>query len=169
MHTLFVGVNPGIRSATVGHYYAGHSNYFWKLIYRSRIWDKPVTTFEDDTLVNAGFGFTDVCKRPTTGISGLRTEEFSDSAGHILSIVKTHRPGLVVFVSKAALRGFRQDFSIRLSYGHQGEFSPTSKVYLVPSTSGASLGDTSFRVKLHWFRNLRREIVKAESRFSRRR
>ena len=35
MKILFVGINPGKRSAEVGHHYAGYSNRFWKLLYDS--------------------------------------------------------------------------------------------------------------------------------------
>ena len=32
---LLVGINPGIRSATIGHHFAGYSNRFWKLLHES--------------------------------------------------------------------------------------------------------------------------------------
>ena len=30
---LFVGINPGVRSAQTGHHFAGYSNRFWKLLF----------------------------------------------------------------------------------------------------------------------------------------
>src|SRR6266704_680533 len=35
LRVLFVGINPGIRSAAVGHHFAGFSNRFWRLLYDS--------------------------------------------------------------------------------------------------------------------------------------
>jgi mismatch-specific thymine-DNA glycosylase len=34
---LFVGINPGLRSAATGHHFAGHSNRFWKLLFESKL------------------------------------------------------------------------------------------------------------------------------------
>ena len=33
VRVLFVGINPGVRSALTGHHFAGFSNRFWKLLY----------------------------------------------------------------------------------------------------------------------------------------
>ncbi len=44
---LFVGINPGLRSAEVGHHYAGHSNRFWKLLYASKCVPIPLTYHDD--------------------------------------------------------------------------------------------------------------------------
>ena len=35
VNVLFVGINPGIRSAEIGHHFAGYSNRFWKLLWES--------------------------------------------------------------------------------------------------------------------------------------
>src|SRR5437867_2612604 len=75
VHTLFVGINPGKRSAKIGHYYGGHSNYFWKLLTASGIWPDVLDTYDDDQLVRNGFGLTDVVKRPTTGVSQLTSSD----------------------------------------------------------------------------------------------
>src|SRR5688572_19187702 len=63
VHTLFVGINPGRRSAEIGHYYGGNGNQFWKLLTLAGIWPTPLTPYDDDKLAKSGFGFTDVVKR----------------------------------------------------------------------------------------------------------
>jgi len=45
VRVLFVGINPGIRSATVGHHFAGPSNRFWKLLYESGLVGEPIGFF----------------------------------------------------------------------------------------------------------------------------
>ena len=35
VRVLFVGINPGVRSAVTGHHFAGFSNRFWKLLFES--------------------------------------------------------------------------------------------------------------------------------------
>src|SRR5258706_2448039 len=45
---LFVGINPGVRSALTGHHFAGFSNRFWKLLHQSRLVPEPITFRDDD-------------------------------------------------------------------------------------------------------------------------
>ena len=47
MRVLFVGINPGVRSALTGHHFAGYSNRFWKLLDESKLVDEPIG-FADD-------------------------------------------------------------------------------------------------------------------------
>ncbi|UCE01358.1 MAG: mismatch-specific DNA-glycosylase, partial [Candidatus Latescibacterota bacterium] len=47
LRLLFVGINPGLRSAATGHHYAGHSNRFWKLLYDSGLVPEPLTAARD--------------------------------------------------------------------------------------------------------------------------
>src|SRR3954465_285379 len=56
LRILFVGINPGMRSAAVGHHFAGPSNRFWKLLYESRLAPEPVGFADDDRLPGWGFG-----------------------------------------------------------------------------------------------------------------
>jgi TDG/mug DNA glycosylase family protein len=44
---LLVGINPGIRSAEIGHHFAGNSNRFWKLLYESKLVPEPIGTEQD--------------------------------------------------------------------------------------------------------------------------
>lgn len=153
-HTLFVGVNPGIRSASIGHYFAGYSNYFWKLLYASGIWPSPMKTEDDDKIVLKGFGLTDVAKRPTPGIAGLRKNDYSASRDRIKTIAAQFKPYTIVFVSKQAVRAFRGDPKYVVKYGLQTWKIEDSQVFVVPSTSGASLADTSYEEKLKVFKEL---------------
>jgi double-stranded uracil-DNA glycosylase len=157
-HTIFVGVNPGVRSARIGHYYAGHSNYFWKLLFNSGLWPRKLTTEDDDSVTTGGFGFTDTCKRPTPGTGALKRIDFAESKNHVTQVVKAYNPKLIVFVSKTAVRAFLGSHTRPVAYGVQLWRIEDSRVFVVPSTSGASLGDTSYHLKLKWFRKLREEV-----------
>ncbi len=73
---LFVGINPGIRSAAIGHHFAGYSNRFWKLLYDSRLVPERIGTEDDYRLPEWGFGITNLISRPTPGIDALRPDEY---------------------------------------------------------------------------------------------
>ena len=71
MRVLFVGINPGVRSAPTGHHFAGYSNRFWKLLHESRLVPEPLTFEEDGRLPEFGFGITNLVARPSPGIDDL--------------------------------------------------------------------------------------------------
>src|SRR4051794_36792622 len=68
LRVLFVGINPGVRSAQTGHHFAGFSNRFWKLLHESGLVPQPVTFEDDDRLTEWGYGITNLIARPTPGI-----------------------------------------------------------------------------------------------------
>src|SRR3954464_147761 len=76
VRVLFVGINPGVRSAQTGHHFAGYSNRFWKLLYDSRLVPIPVTYEDDDRLPEWGIGITNLVARPTPGIGDLMPNEY---------------------------------------------------------------------------------------------
>ena len=44
---VFVGINPGIASATRGHHYAGPGNHFWPLLYEAGFVPERLTVAMD--------------------------------------------------------------------------------------------------------------------------
>ena len=76
MRVLFVGINPGVRSALTGHHFAGFSNRFWKLLFKSKLVPEPITFADDDRLPEWGYGITNIVARPTPGIDTLDAEEY---------------------------------------------------------------------------------------------
>ncbi len=53
VRVLFVGINTGLRSAAIGHHFAGYSNRFWKLLCDSGLVPPPLTC-EDDVRLPSG-------------------------------------------------------------------------------------------------------------------
>jgi TDG/mug DNA glycosylase family protein len=54
LRLVFVGFNPSMRSAAVGHYYAGLGNLFWPLLYASGLLPEPLMYAEDYRAQPAG-------------------------------------------------------------------------------------------------------------------
>ena len=158
VHTLFVGINPAERSAQVGHYYAHPSNYFWKLFHASGLWPRRIEASEDDLIMARGFGLTDVAKRPTPGVAHLTKSDFFQSKQRINRIVRKHKPTTVVFVGLMAVRAYLGDNSLKAEYGLQKWKIIEAEVFLLPSTSGASVGHTSYAKKLLYFKQLAAHI-----------
>src|ERR1044071_3564819 len=76
VRVLFVGINPGVRSALTGHHFAGYSNRFWKLLFESGLVPDRITHADDGRLPDWGFGITNLVPRATPGIDTLRLEEY---------------------------------------------------------------------------------------------
>ena len=67
MRVLFVGINPGVRSAITGHHFAGFSNRFWKLLYESGLVPESITAEDDGRLTEWGYGITNIVSRTRQG------------------------------------------------------------------------------------------------------
>src|SRR5215203_4676121 len=76
LRLLFVGINPGVRSALTGHHFAGYSNRFWNLLHLSGLTPELLRAPDDHRLPAWGYGITNLIARPTPGIDTLRPEEY---------------------------------------------------------------------------------------------
>ena len=57
---LFVGINPSLRSAAVGHHFAGPGNPFWRLLHAAGLVDVALTWADDRRLADFGMALTKV-------------------------------------------------------------------------------------------------------------
>src|SRR5580765_4213149 len=95
---LFVGINPGMRSAAMGHHFAGYSNGFWRLLYASGLVTEPIGFADDSRLPEWGIGLTNLIARPTPGIDTLRPSEYVAGTAVLRGKVRAWQPALIVFV-----------------------------------------------------------------------
>jgi G:T/U-mismatch repair DNA glycosylase len=100
MRVMFVGINPGVRSALTGHHFAGYSNRFWKLLYESRLVPEPITFADDDRLPEWGYGITNIVRGPHPASMGLRPHEFVEGRIRLRRKILRHRPRVVAFVGR---------------------------------------------------------------------
>src|SRR4051794_25549146 len=110
VRVLFVGINPGMRSAAIGHHFAGPSNRFWKLLYESKLVPEPIRTEHDHRLCEWGFGITNLVPRATPGIDTLKPIEYAAGAVRLRRKVRRWRPEVVAFVGVTL---FRSIFGLR--------------------------------------------------------
>ena len=154
MKVLFVGTNPGRRSALIGHYFAGRSNMFWKLLHEAKLTDERLTTHLDYKVQRFGYGLTDVVKRPTRSTTELRKSDGKGARQRLDDVIKKNKPKVVAFIGKTGFRYYLGDGNTPLNYGLQKQKISISSVFLLPSTSGASFADTNYKQKLFWYKSL---------------
>ena len=107
LRVLFVGINPGVRSATTGHHFAGYSNRFWKLLWEARLVPERITYLDDDRLAEWGYGITNLVPRPSPGIDDLRPAEYVDGWTALERKIRRFRPGIVAFVGVTLYRAIQ--------------------------------------------------------------
>src|SRR5207302_4491972 len=95
IRVLFVGINPGVRSAAIGHHFAGYSNRFWKLLHESGLIPEPIRAEDDARLCEWGFGITNLIARMTPGIDTLEPHEYPVGLGKLRRKVRRWKPGVV--------------------------------------------------------------------------
>ena len=134
---LFVGINPGIRSATIGHHFAGYSNRFWKLLYDAKLVDEVIRAEDDDRLPEWGFGITNLIPRATPGIDTLKSAEYVAGERVLRRKVRRWRPKVIAFVGVTLFRSvFRRKPGEHVSLGAQPERFEGARVFVVPNPSG---------------------------------
>jgi TDG/mug DNA glycosylase family protein len=104
VRVLFVGINPGIRSATIGHHFAGHSNRFWTLLFQSGLLPERIRAEDDGRLPEWGYGITNLIARPTPGIDALRPDEYAAGLRVLRRKIRRWRPRTVALVGVTLFR-----------------------------------------------------------------
>ncbi len=158
MRVLFVGINPGYRSAAIGHHFAGYSNRFWKLLHDAKLVPELLPAEDDRRIVQWGFGITNLIPRMTPGIDTLRPEEYLAGEQVLRRKVKRWRPKIVAFVGVTLFRAvFRLPPGRRVRLGLQRERFEGARVFVLPNPSGRN-ANYSYAEMVRAFRALRRYI-----------
>jgi double-stranded uracil-DNA glycosylase len=155
VHILFVGINPGLRSAATGHHFAGHSNRFWKLLYESKLVSEPLTYQDDWRLPDWGLGLTNIIQRPSAGVGTLKPQEYIGGMEKLTATVKQYRPQTVALLGVTIYRTLFSEYRARrISLGLQNETFAGRPVFVLPNPSGRN-AHYSYRTMLAAFRTLR--------------
>jgi len=168
LRVLFVGINPGVRSAITGHHFAGYSNRFWKLLAESRLVPEPITYVDDHRLLEWGFGITNLVARPSPGIDDLAPAEYVDGWHVLERKIKKHRPQIVALVGVTLYRVIQpliaedadkktraRARTVPLMTGRRPETIHGARIYVLPNPSGRNANFT-YGEMLRAFRGLRR-------------
>jgi double-stranded uracil-DNA glycosylase len=141
---VFVGINPGERSAARGHYYAHPGNGFWPSLSASPLVDRPVT-FEDDRRLplELGIGLTDVVKRVISDSQQVTNDELRLAVPSLRARIAYASPRAVCFTTT---RGFEACFPGAWragGWGAQGVTLEGAAVWVMPSPSGRAIAHRS--------------------------
>ena len=154
---VFVGINPGLRSAQEGHYFATPANRFWPAINRSGLLTEPLEASTDHKALSQGIGFTDVVKRPSNSASKLRASDFRRWAPVLKTKLERFEPLIVCFQGVTAYRNYlryAEGLAVSPSLGLQSRPIGSATVFVVPNPSPAN-ARFSLDALVSWYRRLK--------------
>jgi TDG/mug DNA glycosylase family protein len=159
---LLVGINPGLRSGSTGHHFAGKGNPFWRLLYEARLTSRPLTFEQDQELGEFGIGLTNLCPRTTRSAAQLTRADIDRGRRALARKIARLRPRVVAFVGLSVYQAF---FLLHASggAGKKPETICGARVFVVPNPSGLNASFPGFEHKLVWFKALRRFLQTTQS------
>jgi double-stranded uracil-DNA glycosylase len=136
---VFCGTAASVKSAEIGAYYANPSNAFWRTLHEVGLTPRQLNPTEFRSLIHYGIGLTDIAKHVSGNDNVLSMDDF-DSVG-LTEKMKTYQPQILAFTSKRGYREWRGIVSSKsVSYGWQDDMIGQTKIYVLPSPSGAARG-----------------------------
>ncbi|SJL09721.1 uncharacterized protein ARMOST_13102 [Armillaria ostoyae] len=96
---VFCGINPGQKSAEIGHHFGHPTNHFWTCLHAGGLTSSKLPPTEDHTLPELyNIGLTNLVERPTAEQSELSDAEMRAAAPAFLAKIARYRPRIVCFV-----------------------------------------------------------------------
>ncbi len=152
---LFIGINPGLRSAAIQHHFAGHSNRFWKLLADSEITPKRLQPEADNLLLNYGYGVTNIVPRTTATASELTREEFLAGSQRLMELLQKYQPRIAAFLGKDTYRYMVRGNTFNWGLQQQNIIHPVID-FVLPNPSG--LNRMPYQVQLQWYCQLKMKL-----------
>lgn len=134
IQVLFVGINPSLYSAAVGHHFARPGNRFWPALHGAGWTDRLLAPAEDARLPEFGAGLTNIATRPTARADELQTDELRRGRRRLERIVTRYRPRHVAILGVTAFRQAFNEPGARIELGRRRLW--TARLWLLPNPSG---------------------------------
>jgi double-stranded uracil-DNA glycosylase len=131
---LFAGINPGLYTAAIGRHFGRPGNRFWPALFGGGFTPRLYSPFESDSLLDLGFGITNVVSRATARADELSNDELRAGGKRLAVKVKRWRPTVVAFVGLGPYRIISGIKDARV--GLQKDQFGGSHAWVLPNPSG---------------------------------
>ncbi len=130
----FVGINPGLYTAAVGHHFARPGNRFWPALAKAGFTPRQLDPWEERQLLDYGYGITNMFSQATATAGELSRAELIAGGQQLAEKVQRLRPKMLVFLGIGA---YRQAFGRpKAVIGPQEETVGGAPVWVLPNPSG---------------------------------
>ena len=154
---VFVGINPGLYSARIGHCFATPRNRFWQAFNIAHLVEGDFGPEQDHLLLKHGIGFTDLVKRPTRNAAELTAQDFRQGAPLLKEKLLHYQPSVVSFHGVTAYGNylkFAEGVKERPELGTQPRAIGRSTVFVTPNPSPANAA-YSLHTLAEWYGRLK--------------
>jgi TDG/mug DNA glycosylase family protein len=134
LRVLFIGINPSLYSAAVGHHFARPGNRFWPTLYGAGFTDRLLAPAEERLLLDRGYGITNLVDGATAQAAELTEQDLSTGVRHLEKKVARFRPRWVAFLGISTYQAAWDPSAS--SVGPQKVRFGGARVWLLPNPSG---------------------------------
>lgn len=134
LRVLFVGINPGLYSAAIGHHFGRPGNRFWPAMRAGGFTPRLFSPFEEVRLLEFDFGITNLVDRATATADELTRAELEAGARRLVRKLHRYRPR---FAAVLGLTAYRDAFGEpRAGLGQQPKPVADTTLWVLPNPSG---------------------------------
>ncbi len=134
LSVVFVGINPGLYTAAIGHHFGRPGNRFWPALHAGGFTPRLLTPFEENDLLTLKLGITNVVPRATATAEEITLDEFSAGGRLLDKKIRKFRPRTMAVLGIGAYRAaFGQP---KAALGLQEESIGDTAIWVLPNPSG---------------------------------
>jgi TDG/mug DNA glycosylase family protein len=134
LKVLFVGINPGLYTAAIGHHFGRPGNRFWPTLYAAGFTPRLLLPHEEQELLSLGLGITNVVARATATAEELNSDEFREGGRILVEKIQRFTPRWVAVLGIGAYRAaFGKPKAV---VGLQPEGLGGARLWVLPNPSG---------------------------------
>lgn len=134
LRVLFCGINPGLYTAAVGHHFAHPGNRFWPALHQSGFTARQLSPFEEEILLDSGYGIVNIVARATARADELSAEELAEGGIELDRKIRIYKPCFAAVLGLGAYRlAFRHP---KARPGLQEERIGETRCWVLPNPSG---------------------------------
>jgi TDG/mug DNA glycosylase family protein len=138
LRIVMCGTAVGTVSAAAGAYYAHKQNKFWRILFETRLTPELLRPQQYRELLRHRIGLTDFVKTHAGMDHQIPLSASTEkSRTRLNASIAKFRPDFLAFTSKAAGQSF---LGGKRDYGEQIERIGETRIWILPSTSGAANG-----------------------------
>ncbi|MBV9080281.1 MAG: G/U mismatch-specific DNA glycosylase [Elusimicrobia bacterium] len=134
LRCLFVGINPGLYTAAIGHHFGRPGNRFWPALHAGGFTPRLFSPYEEAGLLDFGVGITNLVARATATADEVSGDELREGGKVLVRKIQRYKPRAVAILGIVAYRAAfgRKDSAL----GPQTETLGEAGVWVLPNPSG---------------------------------
>jgi TDG/mug DNA glycosylase family protein len=134
LRVLFVGINPGLYSAAIGHHFGRPGNRFWPALFASGFTPRLFSPSDESELLRHRLGITNLVDRASATAAELSTEELVSGGKRLRRKIHKYQPRCVAILG---VTSYRVAFGFpKATLGEQPQRLGSARVWVLPNPSG---------------------------------